>query len=483
MDLLKLLQQELTITNTKGGKYYATTYNSNLDFFTTSKRYMADDEIKALFNAAFSENKEIAVANLLYTLDIRGGKGERKEFKLCFKELCGLDKEMAIVVLHLIGDLGRFDYVLVGLGTQIEGEVVDLIKKQLESDLNSEHVSLLAKWLPTLRTHNKNNVLAKRLVKLLGMSEKDYRKTLALLRSKINIIEKNLTERQYDKINFEEVPSKAMLKYTNSFNENMGEKYIKYLVDLKNGKAEVKTSGLFAYEIIKAVCSADETKIALADEMWKNQKDLIGDNDANILVVADTSASMTWDDMIPFSTAIGLAIYFAERNKGMFKDHFITFSSRPILQRLIGNTLHEKVENIEKIAENTDIDEVFRLLLETAIKNKLPQKDMPEQLIIISDMEFDYGVYSNGGTNFHGWKQAFAEFNYDLPKIVFWNVAGASLGVPATIHDDVIMVSGFSTNIFENILNVEEFSPVPFMCQTLQKYIDIYEETKKQLFL
>ena len=150
---------------------------------------------------------------LLYILDIRNGKGERRLFKIIFKNLCLNNPSLALKVLPHINELGRYDYILEGLNTPIERDVLNLIKKQLKEDLKNDHPSLLAKWLPSHRTHNKNNVIAKKIMKELKINEKEYRKTLSNLRTKINIVEKNLTNKEYENIIFKEVPTKAILHY------------------------------------------------------------------------------------------------------------------------------------------------------------------------------------------------------------------------------------------------------------------------------
>ena len=225
MNVLNLLAKESTITNTKGGQYYATTYNHNLDFFVMTKRYMDEKAVISLFANALSEDQKLAVYNLLYTLDIRDGKGERREFKLCFRYLCQKYPSLAVKVLPLIGTLGRYDYILEGMNTPIEKAVVALIKETLEKDIESEHPTLLAKWLPSHRNHNVNSSMAKLIMKRLGYSEKEYRKLLSALRSKIKIVEKSLTNKDYDNINFEEVPCKAMLRYQDLFREKITERY------------------------------------------------------------------------------------------------------------------------------------------------------------------------------------------------------------------------------------------------------------------
>ena len=261
------------------------------------------------------------------------------------------------------------------------------------------------------------------------------------------------------------------------FNKNCSKKYQEYLEQVKNGERKINTTGLYCYEIVRNILLGIPVDDKLFDLMWKNQKDFLKGYDKNLMVIADTSGSMGYPNELPLSNSIGLAIYIAERNKGAFKNHFITFSETPRMHEVIGKDIVEKVNNIEFEIANTNIDEVFKLLLNTAIENKSKQDEMPSHLIIISDMEFDQGVYSKEGTNFNGWKKYFDENGYELPKVIFWNVSANTMGVPVTKFDnDVAMVSGFSTSVLENLLTLDKLTPMKVMLQTLEKYINLLGE-------
>lgn len=473
MSLLEEMLKNSTIENTKGGKYYATTYNSNLDMFSMLSRNMEENKVLTMFKSAYAEDKKLSVANLLYLLDIRDGKGERRLFKICFNWLCKNDKEYSIKVLNLIGELGRYDYILEGLHTPIEKEVIDLIDTQLKEDYNSEYPSLLAKWLPS-RGYNRKYLTVK-----LNLTNKQYRKILSKIRARLNLIETSLCNKEYSGIDFEKVPTKAMLKYRKAFQRHCEDEYSEYLDKASNGEKKINTKGLFAYEIVSKIYGkyVNKNEENLYQAMWEQQKDVLNGYDGNILVMADTSGSMTWSgsgNAQPIYSSIGLALYIAERNKGAFKDYYMTFSSRPLLQKVTGKTIVDKVHNVKSIVQDTDIDKAFELLLETAKVNNIPEEEMPTHIIIISDMEFDNGVYSKGGTNFSGWKKAFEENGYKLPKIVFWNVCGDVKGTPTTkFENDVAMINGFSTSVFENILNLENLTPENVMLTKLKKYLEM----------
>ena len=394
--------------------------------------------------------------------------------------MCINHTSCALRVLPFIAELGRYDYILVGLDTPINNEIISLIKKQLNDDLKSENPSLLAKWLPSHRSHNVNNPIAKKIIKGLNITEREYRKVLSILRKKLNLVEKNLTDKKYENIDFNKVPTKAMLKYTNTYMNKMNDEYLEYKKQVKIGESKINTNGLFAYEIIKKILSGLKIDDELYDLMWNNQKDVLKGCNTNVLVMADTSGSMTCYNGIPYATSVGLALYTAQRNTGAFKNHFITFSNKPYLCEVKGQTIKEKVNNIPCYIENTDIDKAFELILRTMKENNLKQEELPSHLLIISDMEFDTGVYSKGGTNLEGWKQAFNDEGYKLPIIIFWNVAGRTNGVPATKFDnDVAMVSGFSTNILENLLTLENYTPNNVMLEKLSIYLEMFKTNNK----
>lgn len=481
MNLVEGLKNASTIENTKGGRYYQTTYSENLDLFAGISRYNDDETIINKFEKALKEDRQIALANVLYFLDIREGKGERKIFKICFEYLCHNDKESALKIMKFISDLGRWDYILVGIDTLIDKETVGVIKEQLNNDMKTETPSLLGKWLPSHRTHGVNNVVAAKLIRKLDMNERDYRKLLKSLRDKIKIVEHNLTEKDYKSIKYDQVPSKAMLKYRQAFYRNDLERMTEYMDKVDNKELKINTTNLFPYEIIRILYSKafnnllTDEELKLLDTMWNNQEDIYIGNDKNILVMADTSGSMLNYNYLPISNALGLATYFAERNRGYFKNHVITFSHNPKIIEVKGKNILEKVNSYGCEVAETNIDRAMDMLLNTAMEHDIDPNEMPSHLLIISDMEFDEGV-KRGRTNFSNWKDKFAKSNYNIPKIIFWNVAGNTRGLPTTkFENDVVMISGFSTNIIKSLLDIESYNPIDSMMEILDKYIQMLE--------
>lgn len=463
------LQNQSYKINSKGGLYYSTTFNANLDVFSMASRYMPYVKLEKLFNNAYNENKEILAANILYNLDIRGGKGERRVFKNLFKLMCKKNRKISIKILNLIPELGRYDYIFEAYNTPVWNDALVMVKKQLDEDLKSNNPSLLAKWMPSLRTHNVNNPFAKKLACELGLSEKEYRKILSLLRKKIDVIEKRITNKDFT-FEYEHVPAKALKNYNNLFMEKDKERFIEYINSVSKGTSKINTKGLAPYELVKAIMNNNMDN-NLINHMWDNLDNYFDGNHSNVLVVADTSGSMTSYGNLPISAAIGLAIYAAQKNTGVFHNKFINFSTNPTFQQLSGNTLSEMIKSInyDNWCNSTNIDKAIKMILEATKKSK---EDCPSHLVIISDMEFD--SCTNKKTNYQKWKELYQENGLEMPKIVFWNVAGNIKGIPTTKNEnDVALVSGFSPTIFKRLFDIENYNPVNIMLDVLDKYLNM----------
>ena len=499
------------------------TLNFNLDMFAYSSRDPKQDyeKNKNRFKNALIENDEIALANLLYTLDIRNGKGERALFKSYFYTLIEMNKDCAIQILPYIPELGRWDYVFEGIGTEIEENVYELIRAYLMMDIKNYNenkpVSLLAKWLPSIKTHNKKNYFAVKLAKKLNLTEKEYRKILSKLRDSLNIVEKHITNKEYEKIEYISVPSKAMVKYKNLFFTKDEVRFKEFIEELKDSK-KAKYDNLFMNDFakmyldnlmkiginyfyertIKEACRLLFNNFFLKDleensqillQNFKNEKNLINtmwkkqskiEFDKNVLVIADTSGSM---EGTPFETAISLAIYISQNNKSEeWRNKFIIFSSDCIEYSYDKDAeFTDIIDEIPLIVDNTDIDKVFKKILNDSLEKNLPQLD---EVIIISDMEFDMVQDKKDMSNFKHWKSEFAKYNYELPKIIFWNVARNVESFPITKLDyGTCLVSGYSKNILKSIIDIENFDPIDIMLKTLEEknYFKMVKEIKENL--
>lgn len=512
--MLKFLKKEANMTHTENGAVtYRSTQSECLDLFATigALRRERDEEITNRFLRAYAEDADLAMKTLFFARDIRGGIGERRVFRTILKWLANNEPRSLEKNIQYIAEYGRYDDLLVLMGTTCEGKVLHLIKKQLAADCAAleagESVSLLAKWLPSVNASNEDAIRqAKQIARSLGMNDAQYRKTLSALRTKISIIENNLREKDYT-FDYSKQPSKAMFKYRKAFMRNDGDRYDEFMSRVAEGTEQLHTGTLMPYEMIKPFFGrgdiSDQERKAI-DATWKTQEDFTGGE--NALVVIDGSGSMYGGaDPIPATVALSLGIYYAERNTGAFQNHFITFSENPKLVEIKGKDnetfadclrtkniyamlprykayLFERLENgdsneyiYEKVrychqfneVANTNIQRVFELILKTAVKNRVPQKDMPAKIFIISDMEFDYCTEDCSLTNFEYTQRLFEEHSYQLPEVMFWNVASRNQQQPVKINDQgVALVSGCNPRIF-SMLKAGILSPYAFMMDVL----------------
>lgn len=323
-------------------------------------------------------------------------------------------------------------------------------------------ISLLAKWLPSINSHSiQTKTEAKKWCKILGLSEPVYRKSLSMLRSYLNIVERNMSSKEYEKINYSEVPSKAALLYKDAFKRNDTERYTKYLEDLKANKNGVKVnvSVTMPYEIVKKYKN-HHSEDTLLEEAWKA---IPCEDISDTLVIRDGSGSMTWNDIgntgcKPIDFATSLAIFFAEHSKGEFRDKFITFSSRPQFVDLSNcNSLREKIRLTNRYGDcsNTNLEATFDLILNTAIRHNLTQEDLPKNLLIVSDMEFDAATTAHRDvyTLMETIEQKFAEHGYKLPRLIFWQITSTDHVVFPQIKGNCVLISGFSQNNYKMIMS------------------------------
>ncbi len=481
-EMLNFLKRAINKAYTDNGAVSnASTMSDCLDLFATAGalRSASDGEIVERFIRAFAEDRDIAMKTLFFARDIRGGLGERRFFRVIMKFLAQNYPETVVKNIGNIAEYGRYDDLLVLMDTSVEQEAIAYIKAVLADDMKSiqaqDSVSLMAKWLPSVNASSKETVrLAKKIARGMGMSDAEYRKMLSSIRSYIKIIENNLREKDYS-FEYLTQPSKALFKYRKAFIRNDGGRYKEFINLAKTNPVVLNTSTLTPYDIVgkvieanrygakAAAMSADEKEVL--DATWNSLENYV--NSDNTLVVVDGSGSMYWGGagVMPAAVAESLGIYFAERNKGAFAGHFITFSANPQLVEIKGRDIYEKVQYCMSYNEcaNTNIEKTFELILNTAVQNRLKQSDMPSRIIIVSDMEFDCGTVCSDMTNFDIAKAKFEAAGYRLPQLVFWNVNSFNRQQPVTKNEKgVVLVSGMSPQIFA-MLKSDNLNPYQFM--------------------
>ena len=424
-------------------------------------RAQSEAEIENRFLRAFAENPDLAMKILFYARDIRGGLGERSVFCTILRWLAENEKPSLTRNLPFIAEYGRWDDILVLLNTPVHREAVSVLHQQFLTDMKAletgEQVSLLGKWLPSVNASSAETVrLAKQLARAFGMNDAQYRRALSALREQIRIIENNLRERDYT-FDYAKQPSRAMFKYRHAFMRNDEVRYQAFMTRVKTGAATLHTGTLMPYEIVTSAYNARENEREALDVTWNALEDYT--DNGNALVVADGSGSMYWGGSpLPAAVAQSLAIYFAERNNGAFHNHFITFSMSPQLVEVRGRDIVEKVRYCRSFNEcaNTNLQAVFELILRTAVENRVPQKDLPATLYIVSDMEFDSCARDASLSNFENARALYRRHGYKLPGVVFWNVQSRNQQQPVRMNEQgVALVSGCTARIFSQVMSGE----------------------------
>lgn len=472
------IQQETpNISYTENGaRGYRTTGKNLLDlnFKVSSLRSWTEKDIYEEFMKAFYDDPLTAWKWLFYLRDIRGGLGERRSFRAIIKGIAHTRPQEMKLLIPYIAEYGRFDDLWCLLDTSLRGDIIAYVNQQLLADIeayqNNKSVSLLAKWLPSRNASSRNTKnYADIIMSGLGLTQPEYQSILSRLREYLDIVERKMTSDRWREIDYNGVPSKANLIYNSAFLKHDEERRREYLDALSKGDTSVKINAgtLFPYEILHRYGRSysrhyDET----LEQLWKNLPDYVA-GAQNVMVVADGSGSMT--RKVGGSTAVSclavansLAIYFAERNSGVYKDQYITFSEHPQLVSFKNaKSLLEKIQIAERYNEvaSTNIEAVFDLVLKTAVQNHLSQEELPQTILILSDMEFDMCACGNSYRRanqalFETIANRYKKAGYKLPKLAFWNICGRTNTIPVTQNKmGVILVSGFSPSICKMVLS------------------------------
>lgn len=480
------LNNEMKLTE-NGAIGYRTTGKKLLDlnFSVASLRSASEQTIINKFMDAYWEDPVVAMKWLFYTRDCREGLGERRLFRVVLKHLAKDKPDVIKAVFNFTPQYGRYDDLWCLLDTDLKNAVISIVKEQINEDvpnmINRKPVSLLGKWLPSENASSKETKRYATMIRNgLDMTSRNYRKMLSDLRKHIDVVECKMSAKQWNEINYEAVPSRANLIYNNAFLRNDEERRRAYLGALEKGEAKINASVLFPHDIVHKYTSGSWRSYlndydAALEGMWKALPDTVKDN-GNTLVVADGSGSMTCNvggktNVTALDVANALAIYFAERASGEFKNKYITFSERPqFVDFSKAKSLRDKIGIALRYNEcaNTNIEAVFDLILRTAVNNHMAQEDIPTNILIVSDMEFDScattnssrssGWYSYRGrptaTLFDAIDKKYASHGYKLPRMIFWNVNSRTGTIPVKENElGVALVSGFSVNIVNMVMS------------------------------
>jgi hypothetical protein len=448
--------------------------NKNVDLFFLAGASRGKD-ITTTFAGALVEDSEVAVRILEWLRDARGGAGERETFRKLFGYLIRSEPALAARVLPKVSELGRWDDVLIAFGTTLERDALRLIASALTTGANG----LCAKWMP------RQGADANKIRSYMKLTPKAYRKLVVGLS---NTVEQKMCAQDWTSITYPHVPSVAAGRYQKAFLKHDPAGYGKYKEQLVSGEAKINASVAYPYDVIRSLNNGDKT-VAVAQ--WNALPNYLEGSDENIMAVVDVSGSMgsvASGSVTAMDVAISLGLYVSERQGGVFKDTFMTFSGSPEMIKLKGD-LSQRYDQMSRSnwGMNTDIGAVFKLILSAAVKHKVGQKDMPTKILILSDMEFDQcitiggtasGRYSSGGSAvsvsaMDFIEKEYAAAGYKAPQIVFWNLNGRAGNSPVTYNKaGAALVSGFSPSIVKSVLGGEEMTPISIMLKTVmvQRY-------------
>tara|TARA_R110002126_G_scaffold21961_2_gene78921 strand:- start:62 stop:1495 length:1434 start_codon:yes stop_codon:yes gene_type:complete len=467
MEIMKTLENENRVEISEGIAALASSLNEcvNLFFQVGAMRGKDKNALLQMFSKAYSENPLVATKVLFWARDARGGAGERQIFRDILEYLVVNSTDVVRKNLSLIPEFGRWDDILLLVGTEVEGDVFDLIKTELDNENG-----LCSKWMP------RKGKVANAIRRSFKVSPKVYRKTLVELTS---VIETAMCAKDYSGVDYSKLPSLASSRYQKAFLRNDEVGYGEYKTALESGEAKVNAGAVYPYDIIKSMNFGGDKVVNNAQ--WESLPNFMEGSEERVLPVVDVSGSMSCsaggnDNLTCMDVAISLGMYISERNEGNFKDAFVTFSSNPQLQYLKG-TLEQRLNQLRRAewGMNTDINAVFELILNQAKMYNIPQDKMPTKILILSDMQFNSATNSRWG-NQSDWNPSaqdmieskYEDAGYNKPDVVYWNL-NASMGNFPVEFDKMgtAMVSGFSPSILKSLLSGKSMTPESILMETV----------------
>jgi hypothetical protein len=473
-ELLKNLKKESNYRYTENGALtHKTTFNKVLDMFGMggAMRNRSEDDIITMFKGAYEEEPTLALRCLFYLRDVRGGQGERRFFRIILHWMGNYMTDEVEHLIPMISEYGRWDDLFELFGTKCEPAMLGYIHYTISK--NEDH--LIYKWLPSINASSRTTKSrGRKIATEFNITEREYRKMLTEGRKACNLVESLMSQNHWDQIAFDKLPSRAGLLYKRAFMRREETK-ARYADFMSNEKTKVNASVLNPVEIAHQIFNYNswnrpsDTERSAWQKYWDNLKDYYNGREEPGIAVVDVSGSMYGQ---PIEAAVSMGAYIAERGKGPFQNHFITFSSNPELVEFSGVDVYDKFMRARSAewGGSTNIEAVFNLLLDTARRNHVSKEDMPKTLYIFSDMEFN-GCITSGPVSYDRWASSgrplsecqintvieeqarkWRQYGYQIPRVVFWNLDARHDNIPA-IGDGFSYVSGFSMNMVECILS------------------------------
>ena len=485
MNFAEAIKNDSRHTYTENGATAISSTGSGLlDFFGSagSLRTANNSRIETLFAEAIKDDKLLAAKSLFYIRDVREGLGERNTFRVLLHYTAMHHPEMVKPNIALIGEYGRFDDLYELVNTPLEDDMWAYIKQQLADDYwkamrANKPCSLLAKWLKTADASSaRTRKLGIMTARNIDMTVYDYKRCVRALRKYIDVTEAKMSTQNWDKIDYSTVPSRAMMNYRKAFQKHDGNRYNEFINKAVKGEAKINASTLFPYDLIEKYLQETDDYYwdfnfnrlhynEAIEAQWNALPDYVG-TEANAIVIADTSGSMSGR---PICSAVGLAVYFAQRNKGAFHNLWMSFSHDSKVQTLRGESLAQQLASIDTKYwhSNTNLERAFEHILQIACDNHVKPEEMVKSIIVISDMEIDCCTGSSW-LFYDEMRQRYLNAGYDIPNIVFWNVNSRH----DIFHADknrkgVQLCSGQSPATFRQLMKSVGMTPMEMMMSVL----------------
>ena len=420
--------------------------------------------ITADFVAAYVENNDVALRIAQWARDVRGGAGERQLFRDILVHLEKNDPDAALALLKKVPEVGRWDDIFVFKTPALKSAAYTMLGDALRASNG-----LAAKWTP------RKGPVAQEVRAFFGMSPKQYRKSLVAL---TKVVETQMCAGDWDNINFSHVPSVASRIYKKAFNRH-SPAFAEYVAKLVSGDKTVKVnaSAIFPHDVLKGVIGSyrakfDKTETDHVIAQWDSLPNYVGD--ASIMPIVDVSGSMSCPagkntNVTCMDVSISLGLYLADKNKGVFKDTFLTFSDKPELVTLKGNIVQKVAQMSSSNWDmSTNLHAAMDKILSVAVKGSVPASDMPAMLLILSDMQFNQCARYDD-TAMQMIERKFADAGYTVPQIVFWNLNSSDNVPVASDKSGAALVSGFSPSIMTSLLaaDLDQFTPEGIMLKTV----------------
>jgi hypothetical protein len=467
--LLKAMQTNDSLTE-NGMSTNSSSLNHCVDLFFQIGAMRGQDKQRLInaFTKAFAEDSLTAMKLLFWARDVRGGAGERQIFRDIVTYLAINRKDALSKNLGLFAEYGRWDDLLVLVGTPLETEALSIISESIKSGNG-----LAAKWAPRPNVGNRDKKKqANALRKYMGLTPKEYRKMLV---ENSNTVEQLMCSKEWGKIEYSKLPSKAMSDLMKTFSRNDLERFQAYLESIEKGEAKINAGAVYPYDIIKNMKQGNNQG---ANAQWNALPNYMESNNEYVLPLVDVSGSMSCPaggnaNVTCMDVAISLGLYISERNVGPFKDAFVTFSESPKLQILKGS-LSERYQQLSDSDwdMSTNLEAAFKEILDKAVKSNVPQAEMPTMILILSDMEFNSATRNGRGWNPTAQQMIesmYTEAGYKMPKLVYWNIQSRGDNNKPVHFDtnNTCLVSGFSPALLTNLLAGKDMTPITMMMSVI----------------